>query len=139
MPIFIDFLMGHPSYDKIPPDLPIKYPYPLPSPAPPPPMDVPYARAIPPEVNEKLAARHRARMEHGTSSGIASSSGASLNANGVGSSEDIPSTPLPLAGVEQPSQSQTSTDHGKGKAKDVTAPTVTLFFVLDNVSTDGKF
>ncbi len=45
-------------YDAIPDNLPIKYPYPLSSPAPQPPVDVPYARAIPLEVNERLAARH---------------------------------------------------------------------------------
>jgi hypothetical protein len=46
-------------YTNIPPGFPIKYPYPLPSPAPPPPREVPYARAIPPQVNERIAARLR--------------------------------------------------------------------------------
>ena len=53
------FTVDLPRYDEIPNNLPIKDPYPLPSPAPPPPTDVPYARPIPPEVNERIANRLR--------------------------------------------------------------------------------
>jgi len=54
---FAAFSVNQPAYDKIPDDLPIRKPYPLPSPAPPPPPDIRYARAIPPEVNERIANR----------------------------------------------------------------------------------
>jgi len=117
---FIDFSLGHPLYDNIPPDFPIRYPYPLSSPAPPPPMDVPYARAITPEVNEKLAARHRARMEPGPSSRVPPSpSGAALNP-----------TPPPSTRIERPNQSQTPIDNGKRKEKDINAPSpaIVIFY-----------
>jgi len=48
--------MGHPTYAELPPNCPINTPYPSPLPAPPPGMDKPYARAIPQELNERLAA-----------------------------------------------------------------------------------
>lgn len=49
-------------YDVIPDNFPIRYPYPPSSSASPPPMDVPYARAIPPDVNERLATRYHNKL-----------------------------------------------------------------------------
>lgn len=55
-----DFITELPMFDSIqsiPASFPVKRQYPLPSPAPPPPMNVDYARPIPAEVNERIAAR----------------------------------------------------------------------------------
>ncbi|KAF9524959.1 hypothetical protein CPB83DRAFT_909491 [Crepidotus variabilis] len=61
-----NFVMGYPMYnnlESIPSTFPVKREYPPSFSAPAPPLDVPYARPIPPEVNERKDARQRMALE----------------------------------------------------------------------------